>query len=276
MSLEDRITALLATGRPQRTPETLALLAEFRAALNRGEIRVAEPDGERWRVNVWVRKGIFLHIPLGVLQDTSSNRSGGSFELDTFPTRTFRVEDKVRLPPGGSWIRDGAYLAPGVTAMPPVVVNMGAYVGRQSSLDSHVMIGLCAQIGERVQISSGSQIGGLIAPLDRLPNIIGDEVVIGGNCGIYDGVQVGRGAMLAAGTILNGQSRVYDLKRQQIYRRTPEQSLAIPPQAVVVPGAQPVVRGSAGGSGLMIQVPVIVGYRDDPDLPKDVLDAVLG
>lgn len=275
MTLEERIAALFASGRPERTPENFALLAEFRAALNRGEIRVAEPEGERWRVHLWVRQAILLHVVLGVLQDTSSDGKGVSFELDTLPTRTFRVEDQVRLPPGGSWIRDGAYLAPGVICMPPVVVNMGVFVGRQTSLDSHVMIGLCAQIGEQVQISSGTQIGGVITPLNRLPNIIGDGVVIGGNCGIYDGIQVGPGAVIAAGTILTGQSRVYDLKHQRIYRSTPQQPLAIPPRAVVVPGAQPVVRGPAANSGLMIQVPVIVGYRDDPDLPKDVLDAVL-
>lgn len=276
MTLEQRIEALFTSGPPQRTPENLALLAEFRAALNRGEIRVAEPDGERWRVHLWVRKGILLHVPLGVLQDSSADGKGASFELDTFPTRTFRVEDRVRLPPGGSWIRDGAYLAPGVACMPPVVVNMGAFVGPRTSLDSHVMIGLCAQLGERVQVSSGTQIGGLIAPLDRLPNVIADDVIIGGNCGIYDGVQVGKGAVLGAGTILTGQSRVYDLKNQQIYRHMPQQPLTIPPRAVVLLGAQPVVRGPAANSGLMIQVPVIVGYRDDPQLPKDVLDTVLG
>jgi len=276
VTLEQRIEALFASSPPQRTPENLALLAEFRAALNRGEIRVAEPESERWRVHIWVRKGILLHIPLGVLQDFSADRKGASFELDTLPTRAFRVEDRVRLPPGGSWIRDGAYLAPGVTCMPPVVVNMGAFVGPRTSLDSHVMVGLCAQLGERVQVSSGTQIGGVIAPLDRLPNVIGDDVIIGGNCGIYDGVQVGQGAVLGAGTILTGQSRVYDLKNQQIYRHTSQQPLTIPPGAVIVPGAQPVVRGPAANSGLMIQVPVIVGYRDDPQLPKDVLDTVLG
>jgi 2,3,4,5-tetrahydropyridine-2-carboxylate N-succinyltransferase len=274
--LEQRILALAQARPPQRTPEILALLADFRAALNRGEIRVAEPSEGTWKLNPWVKKGIGLHLMLGSLRNTSPEGKGSSFELDTFPLRALTLDDRVRCPPGGSWIRDGTFLGMGVNCMPPVVINMGAYIGRGSVLDSHVSVGLGAQIGEGVHISSGTHIGGVVAPLWRYPNILGDDVVVGGNCGIYDGVEVGRGALLGAGTILTGDTRVYDIRSGEFYQRDGEQSLKIPPMAVVMMGARPITGGPAAALGLTLPVPIIVGYRDDPNFKNDFMRELMG
>jgi 2,3,4,5-tetrahydropyridine-2-carboxylate N-succinyltransferase len=272
MNLEVRINALFDSGLHERTPAKLELLSEFRAALNRGWIRVAEPREDHWVVHPWVKKGIALHLALGLLQPTSSNGLGSCFELDTLPPRTFSADDAVRIPPGGSSIRDGCYLGPGVACMPPVFVNLGAWIGAEAMLDSHVMVGICAQIGRRARISSGTQIGGFLHPLDRLPTIISDDAVIGGNCGVYDGVVVGAGAILAAGTVVTAQSRIYDPIRRQEYRAAADSPLVIPPLAIVVPGARTTLRDPA----LMVQVPIIAGYRDDPALSEDLLQGLLG
>jgi 2,3,4,5-tetrahydropyridine-2-carboxylate N-succinyltransferase len=250
-------------------------LADFRAALNRGDIRAAEPVGEHWKLNIWVKRGILLHLKLGVLDDAPADGRGSRLELDTLPRRAFTPQEGVRIPSECSYVRDGAYLAPGVTCMPPAFVNMGAYVGSGSLLDSHVLVGLCAQIGERVQVSSGAQIGGMIHPLESLPTILSDEVIIGGNCGVYDGVFVGHRAALAAGTILTGQSRVYDLTNAKFHKRAKDQPLMIPPLAIVVPGGRLIKNGPALGSGLMLQVPVIAGYRDESKPNDDFLEALL-
>ncbi len=247
------------------------LLADFRAALNRGEVRTVVPAEERWQVNAWVRKGILLHAVLGVVSDDGT---GSSFELDTMPLRRFTLQDQVRVVPGGSTIRDGAYLGPRVSCIAPVFINLGAHVGADSILDSHVSVGFCAQIGERVHVGPGTQIGGVLHPLDRLPAILGDDVVIGGNCGVYEGVCIGKGAIVGAGTILTGASRVFDLKNRCYFKRTPKQPLLIPPNAVVVAGARP-IQGAYAASGLMLPVGVLVGYRDDPDLAEDVVAGLL-
>ena len=273
MSLEETIDALFDSGAPERTDENLALLAEFRQLLNKGEIRVAEPkpEDDTWIIHLWVKKGILLHSALGKLTDATPDGSGRHFELDTLPQRKFSAEDNVRVPPGGSFIRDGAYLGPGVICMPPVFVNLGAYVGAGTTLDSHVMVGLCAQIGERVQIGSGTQIGGYIDPPDRLPTVIGDEVVIGGNCGVYDGVHLQDGVMLAAGVILTAQSRIFDPAKEKYYCARKNQPLIVPPMAIIVMGARPMTSESAAKAALCVQVPIVAGYRDDPDLKDDLL-----
>jgi 2,3,4,5-tetrahydropyridine-2,6-dicarboxylate N-succinyltransferase len=268
LTLEARISTLADSGRPERTPENLALLAEFRAALNRGEMRVAEPAGEHWKTNIWVKKGILLHVALGSMR--------GDFEDETFPRRELSSGDQVRIPAGNTCIRDGAYLGPGVTCMPGLFVDIGAYIGSGTLLESNVTIGIGSQIGERVSIGSGTNVGSLLGPpADRLPTVICDEVVMGGNCGIYGGVYVGRGAVISAGTIVTAQSRVYDLVKKQYFKSQHGQPLAVPPKAIVAPGARALRKGPAAGSGLLLQLPVIVGYRDDPALGEDFLAALM-
>lgn len=274
-TLEDRINALFACEHPERTNQNLSLLDEFRSALNRGEIRVAEPVGEQWEVKAWVKRGILLHLGLGVLKDVSDG-TGCNFELDTFPIRRFGPGEQVRVPLGGSSIRDGVHLGHGVACMPPVFVNIGAYVDEGSVLDSHVSVGACTQIGKRVHIGPATQIGGLLNPPDRIPTIIEDEVMIGGNCGLYDGVCVGKGAVLAAGLVLSGHSRIYDPEKKKIYVQTPTQPLSVPPMAIVVPGSRPVTSGSGSASGLMVDVGLVAGYRDDPKMSADILADLLG
>ncbi len=275
-SLEDRINALFASGKPERTQESLSLLQEFRGALNRGQIRVAEPRGEQWLVNAWVKKGILLHLALGVLQDVTNGGAGSNFELDTFPSRRFGADEQVRIPPGGSSIRDGVHLGRGVACMPPVFVNIGVFVDDESVLDSHVSVGACTQIGKRVHIGPSTQIGGLLNPSDRIPTIIEDDVMIGGNCGLYDGVCVGKGAVLAAGLVLSGHSRVYDPGKKKLYVQTPTQPLSIPPMAIVVPGSRPVTSGSGAAGGFMVDIGLVAGYRDDPKTSEDLLANLLG
>jgi len=273
--LQEKIEALFTCPIPQRTDGNLRLLADFRAALNSGEIRAAEPAGEQWKPNIWVKRGILLHLQLGILSGIPPSGHGSHLELDTLPKRSFTLQESVRIPSESSYVRDGAYLAPGVTCLPPTFVNMGAYIGTGSTLDSHVMVGLCTQVGEGVQVSSGSQIGGVIHPLESLPTILSDEVIIGGNCGIYGGVIVGRGATLAAGTILTGQSRVYDLVRTRFYKRTQHQPLTIPARAIVVPGGRMISKRPALDTGLMLQLPIIVGYRGESKTEDELLDTLL-
>lgn len=271
MSLEQKIEALFDSGTPERNDENLALLAEFRDGLNKGEIRVAEPADGKWVIHLWVKKGIFLHSAIGELTDVTPNGEGHNFELDTLPLKRFTAEDGVRVPPGGTVVRDGVFVGPGVTCMPPVFINIGAYIGAATTIDSHVMVGLCAQVGERVQIGSGTQIGGYIHPPERLPTVIGNDVLIGGNCGVYDGVHLQDGVMLSAGTILTGQSRVFDPAKQKYYCAVDDQPLVIPPMAIVVMGARPMVSEEAVKAALCVQVPIVAGYRDDPNLSDDLI-----
>ena len=237
---------------------------EFRQALTEGRIRAAEKRGDRWRVNLWVKKGILLGFRLGELERMGPDEGPLSFvDKSTFPARKFRLEDRVRVVPGGSSAREGAYLAPGVICMPPMYVNVGAYVDEGTLIDSHALVGSCAQIGKRVHLSAAAQIGGVLEPVNASPVIVEDDVLIGGNCGVYEGTQVLRGAVLAAGTILTRGTPVYDLVREQIYRSSAENPLVIPENAVVVPGARAVSKGKAADWGLSLYTPVIVKYRDE-------------
>ena len=241
-----------------------ALFTEFKAALNRGEIRAAErlPTG-RWTVNSWVKQGILLGFRLGQLTDMSASPSLRFFDKDTYPVRATSVEDNVRIVPGGSSVRDGAFLAPGVVCMPPMYVNAGAYVDEGTMIDSHALVGSCAQIGKRVHLSAAAQIGGVLEPVGAVPVIIEDDVLVGGNCGVYEGTIVRERAVLAAGTIITGSTAVYDLVNERIYQRTTEAPLEIPAGAVVVPGSR-AVRTDCGRSwGLSLYAPVIVKYRDE-------------
>jgi 2,3,4,5-tetrahydropyridine-2-carboxylate N-succinyltransferase len=239
----------------------LAAFAALKAELNAGRARAAEPEGAGgWRVNAWVKQGILLGFRLGSLEPHPSPPPFQFFDKDTLPTRDLRLADNVRIVPGGTTLRDGAYVAPGVIVMPPAYINIGAWVGPGTMIDSHALVGSCAQVGARVHLSAAAQIGGVLEPIGALPVIIEDEVLIGGNCGVYEGAQVGKGAVLAAGVVLTRSTPVYDLPRETVHRATAEAPLRIPPGAVVVPGARAVTRGPAWG--LSLATPVIVKYRD--------------
>ena len=238
------------------------LFLEFREALTRGEIRAAERKGGQWQVNAWVKQGILLGFRLGELAEMHDGAL--SFvDKSTYPARQLRIQDNVRVVPGGSSIRSGAYIAPGVICMPPMYVNAGAYVDEGTMIDSHALVGSCAQIGKRVHLSAASQVGGVLEPVNASPVIIEDDVLVGGNCGIYEGTQVRQGAVLGAGVILTRATPVYDLVREQVYRATAAEPLIIPQNAVVVPGARDIRRGKAVEWGLSLYTPVIVKYRDE-------------
>jgi 2,3,4,5-tetrahydropyridine-2-carboxylate N-succinyltransferase len=247
--------------------EEAAALEAFRqlkAALNSGAVRAAErrSDG-RWQVNAWVKAGILLGFRLG---RTGPIATGGPFpfyDKDTYPLRPLGPEDGVRLVPGGSSIRDGCYVARGVICMPPMYINVGAYVDEGTLVDSHALVGSCAQIGRRVHLSAAAQVGGVLEPAGALPVIIEDEVLVGGNCGVYEGTIVRERAVLAPGTILTGGTAVFDLVHDRVYRREGDQPLEIPAGAVVVPGTRPVRTGPGEEAGIGLYAPVIVKYRDE-------------
>jgi 2,3,4,5-tetrahydropyridine-2,6-dicarboxylate N-succinyltransferase len=241
------------------------VFADFKAALNRGEVRAAErSDDGGWHVNTWVKRGILLGFRIGALKNMSpADGSLRFFDKDTYPLRELTVDHKVRIVPGGSSIRDGAFVAPGVVCMPPMYVNAGAYVDEGTMIDSHALVGSCGQLGKRVHLSAGAQIGGVLEPVGALPVIIEDDVLVGGNCGVYEGTIVREGAVLAAGTILTGSTPVFDLVRDTIYRRTSETPLEIPARAIVVPGSRAVTTQQGREWGLSLYAPVIVKYRDE-------------
>lgn len=232
-------------------------------ALEAGTVRAAtrEADG-RWVAVPRVKEGILMGFRLGVLV---SQQVGpfGFVDKDTFPPRTLTLADGVRMVPGGSAVRRGSHLAPGVICMPPSYVNVGAWVGRETLIDSHALVGSCAQVGERVHLSAAAQLGGVLEPINAAPVVVEDDVIIGGNCGVYEGTVVRTGAVLGAGVILTRSTPVYDLVREQVYRGTATDPLEIPAGAVVVPGARSLGRGWGRDQGLAVQTPVIVKYRDD-------------
>ena len=260
--LQEEIERLYAMAGQARTdPQAAARFAEFRDALTQGLIRAAEKKDGTWQVNPWVKKGILLGFRLGELQEWSG--PGFSFvDKDTFPPRYFRVADGVRLVPGGSAVRQGAFVAPSVICMPPMYINVGAYVDEGTLVDSHALVGSCAQIGKRVHLSAGAQIGGVLEPVNASPVIVEDEALIGGNCGVYEGAQVRSRAVLAAGTILTRSTPIYDVVRGVIYSASESEPLIVPENAVVVPGARALKHAKAAESGLSLYAPVIVKYRD--------------
>jgi 2,3,4,5-tetrahydropyridine-2-carboxylate N-succinyltransferase len=265
MSLQDKIESLAGRTSADYTSADFALFNEFKAALNRGEIRAAERDAEgTWQTNAWVKRGILLGFRMGRIVDMSpADHSLQFLDKDTYPIREFRTEDRVRIVPGGSSIRDGAYIAPGVVCMPPMFVNAGAYVDEGTMIDSHALVGSCAQIGKRVHLSAAAQIGGVLEPAGAIPVIIEDDVIVGGNCGVYEGAIVRERAVLASGTIVTGSTPVFDLVRETIYRRSAGTPLEIPAGAVVVPGSRAIQSDKAREWGLSLYAPVIVKYRDE-------------
>jgi 2,3,4,5-tetrahydropyridine-2,6-dicarboxylate N-succinyltransferase len=261
--MQAAIEALYHARPESYTPADHRLFADFKTALNNGEIRAAEPDESSdtgWSVNAWVKQGILLGFRMGVIVDMSAGLP--FFDKSTYPLKPLTPEAGVRIVPGGSSIRDGAYLGKGVTCMPPMFVNVGAYVGEGTMIDSHALVGSCAQIGQRCHISAASQIGGVLEPVGAMPVIVEDDVLIGGNCGVYEGSIVKRGAVLGTGTILNRSTPVHDLVRSEIYRSTDEKPLVVPENAVIVAGSRAVTHGPGKDWGISIYTPVIVKYRD--------------
>lgn len=253
----------------------LKVFSKFKFFLNKGEVRAAEPINGEWRVHAWVKKGILLGFRLGELEDVSINSHFKYFDKSTYPLKNLQITDGVRLVPGGSSIRDGAYVAKGVVCMPPMYINVGAYVDEGTMVDSHVLVGSCAQIGKRVHLSAGTQIGGVLEPVGALPVIIEDDVFIGGNCGVYEGTIIKRGAVLAAGVILTGSTRVFDAVKHVLYTKEHDRPLVIPERAVVVPGSRPLANDWAKGHGLHIATPVIIKYRDEKTTAALALEDIL-
>ena len=264
MPLREQIEAIAARPGNEFSPEDRAVFGELKNALNRGEVRAAEKTANgKWLVNTWVKQGILLGFRMGAITDMSVGESFKFFDKSTYPTRPTKIEDNVRIVPGGSTIRDGVYIAPGVVCMPPMFVNAGAYVDAGTMIDSHALVGSCAQIGRRVHISAAAQVGGVLEPVGAVPVIIEDDVLIGGNCGVYEGTIVRDRAVLASGTILTGSTPVYDLIKGEIYQRTTDGPLEIPAGAVVVPGSRAVTNERGREWGLSLYAAIIVKYRDE-------------
>ena len=262
--LQNEVERLFALGADAaREPGARDTFFRLRDALSRGEVRSAEKQDGRWTVNAWVKQGILLGFRLGELAQLESCGSFSFIDKDTYPVRHFAPEQRVRIVPGGSTIREGAYLAPSVVCMPPMYVNTGAYVDEGTMIDSHALVGSCAQVGKRVHLSAAAQIGGVLEPINATPVVIEDDVLIGGNCGVYEGTIVHERAVLGAGTILTRSTPLFDTVRDEIYRAQGDQPLEVPAGAVVVPGSRAITRGKAQEWGLSLYAPVIVKYRDD-------------
>jgi 2,3,4,5-tetrahydropyridine-2-carboxylate N-succinyltransferase len=259
--LRQAIEELFEQQPAQYSQEHRNLFDEFIGLLNRGAVRAAEPDASEptgWRVNTWVKKGILLGFRIGGIVEMS----GQFFDKSTYPLKRLSVQDAVRVVPGGSSIRDGCYLARGVTCMPPMYINVGAYVDEGSMIDSHALVGSCAQIGRHCHISAASQIGGVLEPVGAIPVIVEDNVLIGGNCGVYEGTVIKKRAVLGSGAILNRSTPVYDLVRETVHRASNDMPLVIPEEAVVVAGSRAVKSGPGKDWGISLYTPVIVKYRD--------------
>src|SRR5512144_641439 len=260
-SLKAAIERLASLGEIENDPEARRVFFEFRDALTTGESRAADKKDDRWVVNTWVKRGILLGFRLGELSEMGNGSVLSFVDKDTFPARHFQVADRVRVVPGGSSIRVGAYVAPSVICMPPMFINVGAYVDEGTMVDSHALVGSCAQIGNRVHLSAAAQIGGVLEPVNAAPVIIEDDVLVGGNCGVYEGTLVRARAVLGAGTILTRSTPLYDLVRGEVYRASGEKPLEVPENAVVVPGSRAVKKGPEWN--LSLYTPVIVKYRDE-------------
>jgi 2,3,4,5-tetrahydropyridine-2-carboxylate N-succinyltransferase len=264
-SLKSAIETLSGTETIALPAEARRVFFDFRARLTRGGIRAAEKMDGHWTVNAWVKQGILLGFRLGELREMSDGEVFSFVDKDTFPARHLALSDRVRVVPGGSTIREGAYVAPSVICMPPMFINVGAYVDEGTMVDSHALVGSCAQIGKRVHLSAAAQIGGVLEPVNASPVIIEDEVLVGGHCGVFEGTLVRAGAVLGAGTILTRSTPLYDLVRGEIYRATPDHPLEVPENAVVVPGSRAVSKGKGKSNdwNLSLYTPVIVKYRDE-------------
>jgi 2,3,4,5-tetrahydropyridine-2-carboxylate N-succinyltransferase len=267
LPLASRIEELFDRPPEQYSEEHRTLFQQFKNALNSGAVRAAEPDVRLrtgWRVNAWIKKGILLGFRMGSIIEMGPYPTAQPFlDKSTYPVKTIHPGEGVRLVPGGSSIRDASFVARGVVCMPPMFINVGAYVDENTMVDSHALIGSCAQIGKNCHVSAGAQIGGVIEPIGAMPVIVEDDVLIGGNCGVYEGTIVKRRAVLGTGTILNRSTPVYDLVREAVYTATDDDPLVIPEQAIVVPGAREVKHPAGARWGLSLYAAVIVKYRDE-------------
>lgn len=242
--------------------EVICILDELKEMLNQGLARAAELIDGSWRVNTWVKKGILLAFRIGVLTEFNSTALFKYFDKSTMKVRQFNLNDNVRVVPGGSSVRDGCYIAKSVVIMPPAYINIGSYVDEGTMIDSHALVGSCAQIGKRVHISAAAQVGGVLEPINAMPVIIEDDVIVGGNCGIYEGTIIKKRCVLAPGVILTGSTQVYDVINQTIYKKSAEAPLIIPENAVVIPGSRPLNSDWAKKLNLSAYTPVIIKFRD--------------
>ena len=274
--LKEGIERYAAGVPPGEEPQARAAFEALKQGLNRGELRAAERGADGvWRANAWVKQGILLGFRLGRIVPAADGGPFPFFDKDTFPLRSVGPNDGVRIVPGGSAVRDGCYLGQGVVCMPPMYVNVGAYVDDGTMVDSHALVGSCAQIGKRVHLSAAAQIGGVLEPAGAVPVVIEDDVLVGGNCGVYEGTIVRERAVLAPGVLLTGGTAVVDLVRDTVYRREEDRPLEIPAGAVVVPGTRPVRSGVGRERGISLYAPVIVKYRDDRTDASVQLEALL-
>jgi len=269
----DRLSAAAGDARREEAREAFAAL---RTALSLGAVRAAEPDPASpsgWKVNAWVKRGILLGFRFGAIADASADHGRWPFiDKDTLPLKKLEVSAGIRIVPGGSSVRDGAFLGRGVICMPPMYVNIGAYVDEETLVDSHALVGSCAQIGKRVHLSAAAQIGGVLEPVGALPVIIEDEVLVGGNCGVYEGTVVKRLAVLAAGVVLTGSTPIFDIPNNRIIEPSADKPLVVPEGAVVVPGTRPISGGPGRDWGLALATPVIVKYRDERTSARTALE----
>jgi 2,3,4,5-tetrahydropyridine-2-carboxylate N-succinyltransferase len=273
--LSDRIQRLLQAGSDAAKVEARQAVVALRTALSAGEVRAAEPDPDAptgWRVNSWVKSGILLAFRFGDVIDLGGELRGLFFDKDTLPLKRFSTSSGVRTVPGGSSVRDGAYLGRGVICMPPMYINIGAYVDDGSLIDSHALVGSCAQVGKRVHVSAAAQIGGVLEPVGALPVIVEDDVLIGGNCGIYEGTIIKARAVIAAGTVLTGSTPLYDTVHGEIIHAAPGQPLVVPAGAVVVQGTRPLTSRHGQEWQLAVNTPIIVKYRDEQTDARTALE----
>jgi len=273
MSLQQNIERLFEIPAEEASrEEILEAVQELKKLLNCGDVRAAVHEHGTWKVNSWVKKGILLAFRVGKLVAQPKNHNARFFDKDTMGLKRLTPAHAVRVVPGGSAIRDGAFIARGVVMMPPAYVNIGAYVDENTMIDSHALVGSCAQVGKYVHLSAGAQIGGVLEPIGSLPVIIEDEVFVGGNCGIYEGAIVNRRAVIGSGVILTGSTPVYDLVNQRIYRKSLSQPLTIPERAVVVPGNRRIDQPFAKEHGLSLYAPIIIKYRDEKTDASTILE----
>lgn len=275
-TLKEKIENIKANYETRSHLELMHFADEFIDSLNTGAIRAAEPtETGEWQVNTWVKDGILLLFRYGKLIDMSINKSFNYYDKHTLPLRPLTLEDQVRVVPGGSAIRDGSYVAKGVICMPPMYINIGAYVDEGSLVDSHALVGACAQIGKRVHLSAAAQVGGVLEPVGARPVIIEDDVFVGGNCGVYEGVIIRKRAVLSSGVILNGSSKVYDIVNDRIIGGEPGKALEIPEGAVIVSGSRGIETDFAKANKLSLYTPIIIKYRDDKTDAKTSLEEAL-
>jgi 2,3,4,5-tetrahydropyridine-2,6-dicarboxylate N-succinyltransferase len=265
--LESSIDRLFTKNPESYDHRDMELFQEFKDALNAGTVRAAEPDAAEptgWKVNAWVKRGILVGFRMGKSVDMTTPGSRFPYiDKSTYPPRKVTVQDSVRIVPGGSSIRDGCYIGKSVTCMPPMYINVGAYVDEGTMVDSHALVGSCAQVGKNCHLSAAAQIGGVLEPVGALPVIIEDNVLVGGNCGVYEGTVVKKRAVLGAGVILTRSTPVYDIVNETVYKATDDQPLVIPEGAVVVAGSRPIAKGAGKKWDLSLYTPVIVKYRDE-------------